>query len=74
MERRKMKQTRTKIMNYVERIKKEGFIEGYKQGYIAGMNTKQWDMDIEKGIKKEIPLLETIRYRTVSELLNEKEK
>ena len=69
-----MKQTRTKIMNYVERIKKEGFNEGFRQGFIAGMNTKQWDMDIEKGIEKEMLLLETIRHRTISELFLEKEK
>lgn len=74
MERRKMKQTRTILKNLVEKLKEKAFNEGFKQGFIAGMNRKQWDMDIEKGIQKEIPLLETIRHRTVSELFLEKEK
>jgi hypothetical protein len=37
------------------------------------MKTKQWDKDIEKGIANNMPI-ETIRHRTVSELLKEGEK
>jgi hypothetical protein len=37
------------------------------------MNTKQWDKDTEKGILYNKPI-ETIRYRTISELLKGLEK
>ena len=59
-----MKQIKTKLQNFVKRIKEEAYEEGFK----AGMNTKQWDKDIAKTIP------EKIHHRTVSELLKEKEK
>lgn len=45
-----MKQTKTKLQNFVKRIKKEA----YEEGFNAAMNTKQWDADIEKGFETDI--------------------
>ena len=68
-----MEQHRTKLTNLVKTLKKEAYEEGYYEGYYEGykaarrvnkagkMNTKQWDKDIEEGIK----------HKTVLDLINE---
>ena len=59
-----MKQTKTKLQNFVKRIRREA----YEEGFNAAMNTKQWDKDIAKTIP------EKISHKSISELLKEKEK